>query len=74
MNWEIAIDVCALPCVKEIASRNPLYSAGAQLGALWCPRWVGWGRLGGRSIREGIYIYIHIADSLRSTAGTNTTL
>ena len=27
MNWEIGIDVCALPCVKQIASGNLLYSA-----------------------------------------------
>ena len=29
MNWEIGIDVCALPCVKQIASGNLLYSAGS---------------------------------------------
>ena len=36
MNWEIRIDVFALPRVKQIASGNLLYIAqGAQLGALW---------------------------------------
>ena len=29
MNWEIGIDVCALPCVKQLASGNLLYSAGS---------------------------------------------
>ena len=27
MNWEIGIDICALPCVKQVASGNMLYSA-----------------------------------------------
>lgn len=34
-NWEIMIDMCTLPRVKQMASGNLLYSAGAQLGALW---------------------------------------
>ena len=46
---------------------------GAQLGALWCPRGVGWG-IGGRLKREGIYIYIHITDSRGCTGEANTTL
>ena len=25
MNWELGIDMCALPCVKQIAIRNLLY-------------------------------------------------
>ena len=33
-NWEIMIDMCTLPRVKQMASGNLLYSAGAQLGAL----------------------------------------
>ena len=28
MNWEIKIDVCALPCVKQIPSGDLLYNAG----------------------------------------------
>ena len=28
MNWEIRIDVRELPCVKQIADGNLLYSAG----------------------------------------------
>ena len=36
----------------------------------------GWGGgvVGGRPKREGIYVHIHVADSLRCTAETNTTL
>ena len=29
MNWEVEIDICALPCVKQIASGNLLNSAGS---------------------------------------------
>ena len=29
MNWEIGIDICALPCVKQITSGNLLYSTGS---------------------------------------------
>ena len=29
MNWEIGVDICTLPCVKQIASRNLLYGAGS---------------------------------------------
>ena len=50
MNWEIRIDICKLPCVKQIASGNLLYSTGTQLGAL-CDRGGGmeeWRDLRGR--------------------------
>ena len=33
MNWEIGIDICALPCVKQIASGNLLYNTGS---SAWC--------------------------------------
>ena len=26
MNWEISIDISTLPCIKQITSRNLLYS------------------------------------------------
>lgn len=29
INWEIDFDICALPCVKQIASGNLLYSTGS---------------------------------------------
>ena len=45
---------------------------GAQLGALWWPRGVGWGA--GREVQEGKDICTHIADSLHCTAETNATL
>ena len=31
MNWEIRIDVHVLPCVKQIASGNLLYSTGSSV-------------------------------------------
>ena len=33
MNWEIRIDILTLPCVKQIASGNLLYSTGS---SAWC--------------------------------------
>ena len=33
MNWEIGIEVCAVSCVKQIASGNLLYSTGS---SAWC--------------------------------------
>ena len=30
MNWEFGIDVCALPCVKQIACGNLPYRRSAQ--------------------------------------------
>ena len=33
MNWEIGIDIYTLPCVKQIASGNLLYSTGS---SAWC--------------------------------------
>ena len=39
------IDTYTLPCVKWIASGKLVHSAGTSAGALWWPRWVGWGDL-----------------------------
>ena len=33
INWEIGIDVCALPCVKQRASGSLLHSTGS---SAWC--------------------------------------
>ena len=44
---------------------------GAQLGALWQPRGMGW--MGGREAQEGEDIGILLADSQCCTAETNTT-
>ena len=35
MRWEIEIDICTLPWVKQIANRNRLHSTGVQLSAPW---------------------------------------
>ena len=40
-----------------------MLAQGAQLGALWRPRWMGW-EWGGREVQEGGDVYICIADSL----------
>lgn len=29
MNWEIGVDACALPCVKQVAGGILLYSTGS---------------------------------------------
>ena len=75
MNWEIGIDVCELPCIKQIASGDLLCSAGS---SAWCSvvTWIGGMGVGwsGKEVQEGGDICIHIADSLCCTAETNTTL
>ena len=72
-NWEIRIDIYTLPCVKQIASGNLLYSTGS---SAWCSVMTQMGGMGGggREVQEGRDICIHIADSLRCTAETSTTL
>ena len=47
---------------------------GAQLGALGWPRWVEWGRGGGREVQEGRDVCRDITDSLHCTAESSTTL
>ena len=42
-------------------SRKLLQSSGSLLGALWWPRGVGSGRVGGRPPREGIFVYTWLA-------------
>ena len=36
MNWEIDIDACALPCVKQITSGNVLEGYCRELSSLPC--------------------------------------
>ena len=61
MNWEIGFNINTLPCVKQIASGNLLYSTGnsAQCSVTTQIRGMGPG-VGGRSKREGIYVYIQL--------------
>ena len=53
-NWEVGIDIYALPCVKSLVE-NCYKAQEAQPGALWKPRGVG-----GTLTREAVYLYIHI--------------
>jgi len=66
------IDTYTLPCVKWIASGKLVHSAGTSAGALWWPRWVGWGEWG--EAHQGAEICILTADWLGYTAETNTTV
>ena len=57
MNWEMRFDIRTLPCVKQIASGNFLYST--ELSSVLCDDqdvWDGW--VSGRPKRVGIYVYI----------------
>ena len=53
MNWEISFYVNTLPCVKQRAGGNLQYNTGS---SAWCSvmSWM----VGGRTKREGIYVYI----------------
>ena len=68
MNWEIRIDICTLPCVKQwkaaIEHRELSLVLGGDLG-------LGWGE--GSSRGRG-YMYIYMADSLHCITETSTTL
>ena len=59
MNWEVEIDVCALACVEQLASRILLYSKIAQPNALWVTYMDGmeWG-VGGRTKKERKSVYM----------------
>ena len=59
VNWESGIDMYTLPYVNQTASGGCCIAQGAQPGALWCPRGLGWG-VGVRFRRKGIYIYIYV--------------
>ena len=56
MNWETGIDLCILPCIKQIASRNLLYSTGS---STQCSVTIGgMAEVRRRSKMEGVYVYI----------------
>ena len=62
-NWEIRIDVYKLPCVKQIARRNLLYST--ESSARYSDSLDGWNEeLEVRTKRKGIYVYIYCYTSL----------
>ena len=72
-SWECSTHIYTLPCVTQIANTKFLIAQGAQLGALWLPRRVGWSG-GGREVQGEGDICILMADSCCHTAETNTTL
>ena len=56
-------------CKIDSSLEPAVIAQGAQLSALWQPRWLGWGG-GGRQAQEGGDICIHIVDSLHCTVET----
>ena len=63
MNWKIRTDIYPLPCVKQIASGKPLYSTGCSAQcSVTTERGCNGGGLGegGRSEREGMYVYLEL--------------
>ena len=58
MNWEIGIDIYTLPCVRQVASGNLLYSTGSTVRCS-VVTYMG-GMVGRGSKREGIYVYIKL--------------
>ena len=69
VNWEVGVDVCAVPHAKETAGENLLPRAGSSAGRSVKTSMNGmrWRR---RSNREDLCV--HIADSLHCTTETNT--
>ena len=68
INSKNSTDIYTPPCVKETASGKLLYSTGSPA---WCPDNLGGGVRDGRRLkREGIDIYILMADAHYCTAET----
>ena len=70
-NWEIGIDICSLPCIKQLASGDLPYSAGSSAR---CPEMTWRGGIVGREVQERGDICTLMADSLRCIAKTSTIL
>ena len=74
MNRQVGIDVYTLPCIKERASGNLLYSTGSSAQcSVVTSRAEGTG-MGWEGGPRGSGICIHTADSLLCMAETNRTL
>ena len=54
MNWEIGIDIYTLLCIKQVTSKNPLYSTGnsTQYSVMTY--------MGKESKKEWIYVYVEL--------------
>ena len=58
MDWQIGIDVCLLPCVKQTAGGSFLQHG--ELGSVLCDDLKGWGwGVGDRDGQEGGGVYTH---------------
>ena len=68
MYWEAGIDRYTHHVWDRGLVGSCCLAKGAQLGAPWWPRWVGW------EVQESENICIHTADSLHCKQKTNTTL
>ena len=72
-HWGIEIDVCELPCVKQIASRNILYSTA---NSAWCSMVTQIDRiegLGGRSKSWFTSLYSLVAQMVKNLPGMQET-
>ena len=65
-NWEVGTDIYTPPCVKQIASGKLLCHTGS---SAWCSVMT---QRGGMGVQEGGHICVHMADSLHSTAESNS--
>ena len=58
INWEIRINVCAQPCIKQIASGNLLHSAGSSAQCSGVTKRNGMrGSVGSPRVRGYMYTY-----------------
>ena len=60
MIWENGIDIYTLPCVKQVTSGNLLCNTGGPAPSSVMTQRREMQELGGRSQREGIYVYIQL--------------
>lgn len=73
MNWEIRIDACTLPCIKQVVGKQ-LYNTGSLAQSSHDETsTVSEEALGGRSKDEGIYVYTQLTHFVVQQK-TNTTL
>ena len=74
MNRQVGIDIYTLPCIKERASGNLLYSTGSSAQCSVVTSGAEGTGMGWEGGPRGSGVCIHTADSLLCMAETNTTL